>query len=156
MRSYYLGVLLCCLCLAVSKYSYTDKCYRFKGTPGDICRHLFVEFSWIVQTYYQFYVNKKGIPHSRDYIVFQSTYSSGIIAYSFYYQWSWPPEVMYSYVLSDCEQVEEGFRCTNTCDSVWFKIENKTEAKSFVEKCDPIFQKKYADVMWDLLNMMNE
>ena len=56
-----------------------------------------------------------------------------------------------SYVLSDCSKVDAGYTCKSTCESVWFKIENKTEAKTFVEKCDPIFQKKYGDITWDLL-----
>ena len=53
-----------------------------------------------------------------------------------------------SYVLSDCSKVDAGYTCKSTCESVWFKIENKTEAKTFVEKCDPIFQKKYGDITW--------
>ena len=60
-----------------------------------------------------------------------------------------------SYVLSDCSKVEAGYTCKSTCESVWFKIENKTEAKTFVEKCDPIFQKKYGDITWDLLEIVN-
>ena len=55
-------------------------------------------------------------------------------------------ELSSSYVLSDCNAVDAGYQCLSTCDSVWFKIDNKTEAKLYADKCDPIFQKKYADV----------
>lgn len=55
-------------------------------------------------------------------------------------------ELIHSYVLSDCVQVEAGYNCLSTCESVWFKIDNATQAKSYAEKCDPIFLKKFGDV----------
>ncbi len=60
-------------------------------------------------------------------------------------------ELSSSYVLSDCNAVDAGYQCLSTCDSVWFKIDNKTEADYYVKYCDPIFQVKYGDITWDLL-----
>ena len=45
-------------------------------------------------------------------------------------------ELIHSYVLSDCVQVEAGYSCLSTCESVWFKIDNATQAESYAEKCD--------------------
>ena len=59
-------------------------------------------------------------------------------------------ELSSSYVLSDCNAVDAGYQCLSTCDSVWFKIDNKTEADYYVKYCDPIFQVKYGDITWDL------
>ncbi|KAK8798037.1 hypothetical protein WA171_005565, partial [Blastocystis sp. BT1] len=130
-----LFVIACCFCLAVSKYSYTDKCYRF-GVAIDKSHDF----------YYQIYVNKKGIPHSRDEIIVERPYGRNCSMYSYYYH----------YVLSNCSKVETGYRCKNTCESVWFKIDNKTEAKLYADKCDPIFQKKYADVTKHHCNMTTD
>ena len=51
--------------------------------------------------------------------------------------------------------MDAGYQCISTCDSIWFKIDNKTEADYYVKYCDPIFQEKYADIMWDLLKIVN-
>ena len=79
-----LFVIACCFCLAVSKYSYTDKCYRF-GVAIDKSR--LVQFvGYIDDFYYQIYVNKKGIPHSRDEIIVERPYGRNCSMYSYYYQ----------------------------------------------------------------------
>ena len=53
-----------------------------------------------------------------------------------------------SHVLSNCTKEESTFNCISTCESIWFKIGNATTAKEFVSECDPIFYKKYGDVMY--------
>ena len=52
-----------------------------------------------------------------------------------------------SYVLSDCQSIETGFKCTSTCESVWFKLWNVTAAGATGASCDKVFIGKYANVM---------
>ena len=60
------------------------------------------------------------------------------------------PKSNVSYLLSDCEKTTEGFDCMQTCESIWFKFVSTTGYDAeFVPKCDPIFQKKYANIMYD-------
>ncbi|KAK8809182.1 hypothetical protein WA171_001305 [Blastocystis sp. BT1] len=129
-------VVLFCLCFVQSKYSYTDKCYRYQKL--DYYHYNF---------YYQFYVNKKGIPHSRDYIVEELTHSSSkYTLLSFYYH----------YALTNCHNNEVGYECTSTCESVWFRIDNATSAKEYADHCDPIFLKKFADISKHSCNMTED
>ena len=46
MKASYFVILLCCFCLAVSEYSYTDKCYRFKGPEESFCTFFFLYVTW--------------------------------------------------------------------------------------------------------------
>ena len=110
---------------------------------------------YIEDTYYQVYVNRKGIPHSRDKINVERSYNYNYSMFSYYYQWYIWLELSSSYVLSDCNAVDAGYQCVSTCDSVWFKIDNKTEADYYVKYCDPIFQEKYGDITWDFLKRVN-
>lgn len=54
--------------------------------------------------------------------------------------------LLISHVFSNCEAQENSFNCDNTCESVWFKFQDLTADPDMVEKCDPIFREKYADI----------
>ena len=57
--------------------------------------------------------------------------------------------VINSYTLSNCTAIEEGMRCERYCESIWFRFLSLNGSHSgFVPKCDPIFQKKYANIMY--------
>jgi len=45
--------------------------------------------------------------------------------------------------------------CDRTCDSVWFKIVNATDAAYYAKICDKIFLSKYADVTYNLFLLIN-
>ncbi|KAK8816026.1 hypothetical protein WA538_005144 [Blastocystis sp. DL] len=126
MRSFLICILLCCS-IALSKYSYTDKCYRYEQ-----------ERSSAFMTYYQYYINRNGIPLSTDYIIYDKEKKEDVIP-----KWSY----YFHYVLSDCKRSENKHTCTRTCESIWFKIWNVTAAKQFVDFCDKEFIGRYADVM---------
>lgn len=53
----------------------------------------------------------------------------------------------HSHVLTDCVREDTKFRCVNTCESVWFKIWNVTEAGEYGEKCDKAFIGKYGNIL---------
>lgn len=59
-----------------------------------------------------------------------------------------------SYTLEDCEVQEQSRRCIQNCESVWFKLLNVTNpaAKTYIEHCDPIYQEKYANVMYVIVS----
>ena len=58
-------------------------------------------------------------------------------------------------MLSDCKTVEKGFHCLNTCESVWFKIWNTTAAGTIVDACDKEFIGQYANVMCEIVYVLN-
>lgn len=97
--------------------------------------------------YYQYYFNKKGIPISADEIVDQFTYTHRYSMHSFYYQYIFRILLSTSRELENCTTVEKGIQCDSVINSVWFKIVNTTSTKDLVEHCDPIFLKKYADIL---------
>ena len=83
MRFYLLFVIL--LSLSFAKYSYSDECYRYKGKEQ--YESILILFLFIlVQFYYQYYVNKKGIPLSADSIVHQGSLKNPEPAVKYYYQ----------------------------------------------------------------------
>ena len=109
---------------------------------------LFFSYLLLVQFYYQYYVNKKGIPLSKDSIIHQGGIKNPEPAVKYYYQYEYYIEILInSQVLSNCTKKENTFHCVSTCESIWFKIGNTTSAKEYVTDCDPIFYKKYSDIM---------
>ena len=58
------------------------------------------------------------------------------LAWSYYYQFGFPHHLI---VVSNCMTTESGFKCLNTCESVWFKVWNATAADFFGEHCDKAF-----------------
>ncbi|KAK8801894.1 hypothetical protein WA588_006178 [Blastocystis sp. NMH] len=126
MKSILLCLLLSCA-LAASVYSYSDKCYRYEMVNDE-------SFT----LYYQYYINRKGLPLSSDFIVYQRNYGMNKpLMWSYYYH----------HVLSNCVREETKFRCVRTCESVWFKIWNVTAAGKYGEKCDKAFIGKYGNIM---------
>ena len=101
----------------------------------------------IDRTSYQIYINKDGLPLSSDYIVEEGkNYEYDI---SYYYQYEYSSLFTVSNVLTDCEKKDNKYSCTSTTESVWFKFTNLNGIHSaLVDKCDPIFQEKYADIMY--------
>ena len=140
-------ILLSLLSISFAKYSYSDECYRYKGDTT--YESFFIPFLlFIVQFYYQYYINKKGIPLSQDIIVHQGSLKNPEPAVKYYYQFILIVFLLcYSHVLSDCQQRDELFYCNSTCESIWFKIGNTTTAEGYVVDCDPIYYKKYGDIM---------
>ena len=54
----------------------------------------------------------------------------------------------HSYVLRNCEKNEQKYKCVRTCESVWFKIWNVTEAGEYGQKCDKAFIGKYGNIVY--------
>ena len=99
-----------------------------------------------MQRAYQIYTNKRGELLSSDHIINQGVEYNYDVSY--YYQYTCLSTFMDSYVLSDCEPVSEGMKCTQTCESVWFKfLRLDGHYSSYIPLCDEIFQKKYGNVM---------
>ena len=99
---------------------------------------------------YQFYTNKHGKFLSADYIRYQgANYTMDV---SFYYQYQFIKLLICSYVLSNCESVDEGMKCDRYCESVWLRfIRTDGHFSSYIPKCDPIFQKQFANIMYDII-----
>lgn len=147
MRSFLLCFLLCCS-IALSKYSYTDRCYRYEQDRSSACRMCYHVKHSIVMTYYQYYINRKGTPLSSDYIIYDKTKKEDTNPkWSYYFQWVACNDLVTSYVLTDCKHFESKYECTRTCESIWFKIWNVTAAEEFVQVCDKEFIGRYADIM---------
>ena len=86
MKSTWLFTVLLLLSISSAKYSYSDKCYRYAGSNmGDSNVSLWVWF--IVQFFYQYYINKKGIPLSEDFIVHQGGLKNPEPDVKYYYQY---------------------------------------------------------------------
>lgn len=69
---------------------------------------------------------------------------------TFYYQYQLFNVSRCSYVLSNCESVDEGMQCDRYCESVWLRfIRSDGRFSSYIPKCDPIFQEKFANIMYD-------
>ena len=85
MRSFLICILLCCS-IALSKYSYTDKCYRYGKDVESSRRSEGVEPT-LGSVHYQYYFNRKGIPLSNDYILYEKVFGQGnSMMWSYYYQ----------------------------------------------------------------------
>ena len=127
-------VLLLILTVSFAKYSYSDKCYRFAG-----------EDSKYLKLFYQYYINKSGVPLSQDIIIHQGSLSNPEPGVQYYYH----------YILSDCKKNNTVFDCSAITDSIWFKVVNKTSATEFVHKCDAVFYKKYGDITYYTVDCIN-
>ena len=98
---------------------------------------------------YQFYTDKHGNLFSVDYIRFQG--ANHTMDVTFYYQYQHNMPLTCSYLLSDCQSVTEGMKCKRFCESVWFRfIRTDGKFSDYVPKCDPIFQEKFANIMYDI------
>lgn len=71
------------LSVVLGKFSYTDKCYRFKHQDDGRRSHKLILFI-IGRISYQIYVNRKGNPLSADYIVDEGSDFDYDVSY--YYQ----------------------------------------------------------------------
>ena len=142
-------VYFLCFTVVLCKYSYTDKCYRY--SLPDFANRRYISYDIMVdRRSYQIYTTRDGKLLSSDFIAdkqVDDTYTS-----SFYYQYICPIDMWIntSYVLDDCEKNDEVSTCTETCESVWFKLLdlNHKSVKRYIEECDPIVQEKYADITY--------
>lgn len=60
----------------------------------------------------------------------------------------------HSNILTNCEKKEEGYGCTRTCESVWFKIWDKEKSEYGNVCTDPAFLKGYANIMYSMYRFM--
>ena len=49
--------------------------------------------------------------------------------------------------MSNCVKLTNGYKCLETCESIWFKINNAEHAVEYVQNCDKVFYRKFGDIM---------
>ena len=139
--------LLFCLIIStvLCGISYTDKCFRYdKVISNTSSRYLII--LWIDTDHYQYFLDRDGTPLGYDVIVDKSSSDTKIEAVSYYYQYNHFKWITNSNVYSNCVKVVKGYKCIETCESVWFKIYNATAALEYVHDCDKVFYEKYGDI----------
>ena len=106
----------------------------------------------IVLTGYQYFINTKGVPVSRDWINHDFVRNSNKtkISYSFYAQSIIYYIIIYSYQLTCEKSAENEFSCDSICDSVWYKYVDEAENIKIKEQCGKKFHNKYRNIVYIL------
>ena len=138
-----------------AQHSLTDKCYYHMDTYWKDSM-ISLQYLLIGIVGYQYFINWKGVPISRDYIMHEyvNKTEKKDISYSFYYQYGFHVTfywccyfVNHSYIL-DCEPRNgDTFRCQSNCTSAWYKYINKEQNKIYVEACGEAYHNKYQNIM---------